>query len=506
MKTEIRRPPEEADSRVARTTRVRITRVRDEFGALTSAASSRYAKVVLAVAGGVALLVASFGLQDTPAYGPTGTLAERIAPEPAMRVPQPAPPTTTAQEAPVDATSTTLNPNAIFVSAALGEENNDGSSLESPLRSLQAALDQVEPGETVYVMDGTYTDLLEPGNAHYILRRGGTPDAWVTVQNAPGHSPIIIASNGNGFEVQANYVEVAGLTVRGEGYDETSDPWGNALLVRNSNHVRLVANTLSNMPTSGISAVESSNLAILNNEVFENAFWSSVQGSGISLWHSKTNGEPPDSDGYHDRILGNRVYRNENRVKSRWKDFAVITDGNGIIIDEGRDTIYTGRVLVANNVIFDNGGRAVMVFKTNNVDVMYNTTFNNGRTEALDGGRGELVAGQATNVRFLNNLVWPRAGLPGLLHSSAENVDTDGNLVITEGDPGDTSRGDIVESADPGLRNPSVDESEADFRPLPNSSAVGLAARVNPLLTYDYNGLDRDPAEATVGAHAAFRQ
>ncbi len=478
-------------------------RVRTYLATLRSVGSSRYAKIALAVSGGLALLVASFGLQNTPAYGPTGTLAQQVAPERAMRVVQPAPPTTTDQE-PVETTSTTLNPNATFVSGALGDDGNDGSSLDNPIRSLQLALDQVEPGETVYLMDGTYRDLLEPGNAHYLARNGGTPDAWVTIQNAPGHSPVIIASDGNGLEVQADYVEVAGLTVRGEGYDETSDPWGNALLVRNSNHVRLVGNTLSNMPTSGISAVESANLAILNNEVFENAFWSSVQGSGISLWHSSTNGEPPDPDGYHDRILGNRIYRNENKVKSRWKDFAVITDGNGIIIDEGRDTVYTGRVLVANNVIFDNGGRAVMVYKTNNVDVMFNTTYNNGRTASLDGGRGELVAGQATNVRFLNNLVWPAPGLPGLLVSSAENVETEGNLVVTDGDAGDVSGRDAVQSDDPGLRNPSISENEADFRPLVGSAAIGRAAEVSPLLTYDYNGLDRDAAEAAVGAHGVF--
>ncbi len=478
-------------------------RLKTELAALQSLASSRYAKTVLAVTGGLALLVASFGLQETPAYGPTGTLAERVAPEEAVRVVQPAPPTTTRDE-PVETTSTTLNPNAVFVSGALGDDNNDGLSLDNPIRSLQAALDGVQPGETVYLMDGTYSDLLEPGNAHYVVRNGGTPDAWVTVENAPGHSPLIIASDGNGLEVQADYVEVAGLTVRGEGYDETADPWGNALLVRNSNHVRFVGNTLSNMPTSGISAVESSNLAILNNEIFENAFWSSVQGSGISLWHSSTNGEPPDPDGYHDRILGNRIYRNENKVKSRWRDFSVITDGNGIIIDEGRDTSYTGRVLVANNVVFDNGGRAIMVFKANNVDVMFNTTYNNVRTDALDGGRGELVAGQATNVRFLNNLVWPSPDLAGLIVRDADNVETEGNLVITSGEPGDVSGQDVVQAADPGLRNPSVDDKQADFRPLSTSSAIGKATDVSPLLTYDYNGLDRDPADATVGAHSVF--
>ena len=295
-----------------------------------------------------------------------------------------------------------LDPMPFFVSPTIGDDANDGTTIESPWASLDEALERIGPGETLYLMDGTYSELGQD-DFHYLVDSGGTEDAWVRITAAPGHTPVLVATDGTALEVRANYVEVSGLTVRGEGFD-VDNSWGVGLGIRRAHHVRIIGNTVSNMPLSGISTVESSNLEIIDNEVFENSFWHDSQGSGISIWHSVDWGQPAGSDGYHDRIIGNRVYRNENRVLSKWNDFTAITDGNGIIIDENRDFNYSGRTLVANNVIFDNGGRGIHVFKSNRVDVVFNSTYRNGRTEGLSSGPSELSASNANDVRFINNL------------------------------------------------------------------------------------------------------
>src|SRR5271168_2997206 len=44
-----------------------------------------------------------------------------------------------------------------FVSSIVGSDNNSGTSASAPLASLQAAANVVKPGDTVQVMNGTYT-------------------------------------------------------------------------------------------------------------------------------------------------------------------------------------------------------------------------------------------------------------------------------------------------------------------------------------------------------------
>jgi len=464
-----------------------------------TAKRSPLAKIGLAVGFGMILAVLSLAVNHSPADGPTATVADEVTGDPLYVVESPAGPPPTMMSS--QAVEAPLNPNAIFVSALSGTGENSGTTIDSPLQSLQTALDRVQPGETIYVMDGRYGELDEPGNAHYVLRRGGTPEAWVRIENAPGHRPEIVATDGNGFEVRANYVEVIGLRVRGEGFDPEGNPWGNGMLIRNSHHVNLVDNEISDMPSNGISAVESSNLGVIGNDVHDNAFWNTAQNSGISFWHSRDHGQPPDADGYYDRIIGNRIYRNENKVMSRWHNYEVISDGNGIIIDAGLDTGYSNRILVLNNEIFDNGGRAVLVYRSANVDVLFNTTYRNARTPELMGGPAELAAGQARNVRFINNLVWPLEGSHGLRLVETDNAETAGNLIVTSGEPGSISSADGVTATAPDLANPSIDENTADFRLRPGSPATGAAVDVSPNVKHDRDGNERSGQPPTVGAY-----
>ena len=44
-----------------------------------------------------------------------------------------------------------------YVSSQIGNNNNVGTSQNAPLASLQAAANVVKPGDTIQVMNGTYT-------------------------------------------------------------------------------------------------------------------------------------------------------------------------------------------------------------------------------------------------------------------------------------------------------------------------------------------------------------
>ncbi|MGF1597356.1 MAG: right-handed parallel beta-helix repeat-containing protein [Acidimicrobiales bacterium] len=408
------------------------------------------------------------------------------------------PETATTEGSPMVAPDT--DPSTFFVSPTVGDDGADGQTAEQPWRTLQPALDRLQPGHTLFLMDGIYTGGTEPGVAHFVINNGGTADAWVRVTAAPGHRPEIVASDGNGISVRADYVEVGGLRVRGEGFDDDNH-YGWGLLIRNSHHVRLVDNEVSDMAVGGISSVESSNLEILYNEVHGNAYWGPEQGSGISIWHSRDAGLGPSPDGYHDRIIGNTVYRNENKVFSEWRDEPIITDGNGIIIDQSKEFGYTGRTLVANNVVFDNGGRGILVLESSRVDIVFNTTYANGRTEGLDGGPVELAAGRSDDVRILNNLAWSRPGAPAVIVAEATGVELGGNVLVTDNDATVATELDVVTRVDPGLRSPGIDPATADFRPLATSLVIDAGLAVDPAIGIDADGRQRIVGPPDVGAY-----
>ena len=395
------------------------------------------------------------------------------------------------------------DPTTFYVSPDLGSDDASGQTPNDPWQSLQFGFDQAQPGQTIYLLDGEYRGETEPGRAHYVMFNSGTRAEPITIAAAPGHQPTLIANAGNGLSIRGDFVTVDGLTVRGENFDaDNSYGWG--ILIRESHHVRVLNSEVSDMAVGGISSVESSSLEIAGNTIYGNSFWGTEQGSGISMWHSADHGQAPDADGYHDRIVGNIVYRNENKVFSRWSpDVDLISDGNGIIIDQSQETGFTGRTLVANNVVFDNGGRGIMVHEAARVDIMFNTTYHNGRTADLSGGPVELSSSRSFDVRILNNVAWGRSEVGPIQSKQSTDVETGGNVVITDieqwANYGVTNL-DTVRLADPGLAAPSLNPEEADFRPNADSVLVGQALESHPWLGFDANGNQRVAGAATVGA------
>jgi parallel beta-helix repeat protein len=62
--------------------------------------------------------------------------------------------------------------------------NNSSGTLSSPWRTIQYAVDNVNIGDTVYIMNGTYNERVQ-------INKSGDVDKRITIKNYPGHSPII---------------------------------------------------------------------------------------------------------------------------------------------------------------------------------------------------------------------------------------------------------------------------------------------------------------------------
>src|SRR5271169_2098640 len=101
-----------------------------------------------------------------------------------------------------------------YVSSEIGNNNNAGTSASAPLATLQAAANLVKPGDTVEVMNGTYS---AGGNDVVDITTSGTASAPITFEAAPGQTPVVNSSGAwNGINIEASYIVVEGFTVVGD--------------------------------------------------------------------------------------------------------------------------------------------------------------------------------------------------------------------------------------------------------------------------------------------------
>jgi hypothetical protein len=350
-----------------------------------------------------------------------------------------------------------------------GSDSNDGLTTSTAFLTLQHAESVTQPGDTVYAMNGTYTNSCA-GCDVLDITIPGTASSWITFKAYPGQTPTISFNGWAGvfFESTAAYIEVNGFTVVGNNANVTlagalaqsttnPDPAYNGNCVsadgRNGtatvrpNHIRIVNNIISECGGAGVGTAWSDYVTISGNTIFNSAWYSIYGASAISTW------EDWNSDsvtGYKMFITGNRIYANLQEVPTVGP--GVILDGEAIIVDSTRNSTYnpandpllpyTGRTLISNNVIYNNGSSAVEVFESDHVDVVNNSSYENVTNPPLS-GRGEMDLNQTSDVNVINNIFYsatgqnPVASVPGTTLSIALNY----NLYYNGSNAGDVSSG-----------------------------------------------------------------
>ncbi len=348
--------------------------------------------------------------------------------------------------------------NTYYVSEQ-GNDANNGTSQNTPWRYLTTAIRKSQPGDTVFVMNGTYRGDMNNGQAHFVVTKNGTADKWIRFKALPGHSPKLLATNTTAVEFyQSSYIEFSGFEVVGQGFSR-SHSYGYGFVANTGHHILIANNEIYGFPVGGIGSQRISQFYIMNNDIHENAYWNDNQGSGISIWRPQNNQYGNDSNGYADYIIGNRVYANENKVYGSGIGFPNnMTDGNGIILDQNNLTGYSGRTLIANNVVFNNGGKGIHVFMSSNADVYNNTTYHNSWTRELTGSRVEIDSYDAKNVRFANNIAVPLPGTAGIEMKNTQNGASYNNIIVNAPALTNDRRVDNV-----GFVNASTNPDVADF-------------------------------------------
>ena len=304
-----------------------------------------------------------------------------------------------------------------YVSSIIGSDNNAGTSASTPLDSLQAAEALVKPGDTVEVMNGTYTG---PSFGNVLtISTSGTAGAPITFEAASGATPVIDSSGcWQGIEIDASYITIKGLTITGDaanynlasataGYS-TGNPNldGNGIACTSGSLIHNIIienNTIYNEPGAGIGTENADYVQILNNIVHDNAHWSAFGASGISVAASENSDTNP---GIHVLISGNIVYGNAQEVPTNTG--GGITDGEGIILDTNSGPTsahpgFVGEFLVENNLVYNNGSSGIESFLTSNAIITNNTLYGNDTGNVQPASDAEILINQSDNDTVTNN-------------------------------------------------------------------------------------------------------
>jgi parallel beta-helix repeat protein len=295
-----------------------------------------------------------------------------------------------------------------------GSSSGNGSKA-APFETIQQALKVVEPGDTILVGAGEYVD---PEGIS--VKKSGTPDAWIKIKAAPGARPKLVSSNWSGIALAfgISYVEIDGFELSWVRHPSLPQTHGTGIApMYATHHIRILNNIIYGFGTAGVGALDTDYIYVEGNVLFNNAKTSPYGGSCISLCRAF---HADDKPGYRNVVRRNVCFDNEllqsTAVTSGGNGHA-LTDGNGIIIDVfnrsranplkkhsedkgGPLAPYYGRTLVENNLLYDNGGRGIHVFRSSNVDVVNNTAAYMNQKSA-DINAGEYTAIESSNVVFL---------------------------------------------------------------------------------------------------------
>jgi hypothetical protein len=394
-----------------------------------------------------------------------------------------------------------------YVSANAGSNSNNGTTTGSALQTLQAAANLTKPGDTVIVESGTYTST--SGGAVLTIATAGTASAPITYEAAPGATVIVNvpSSDSAGINVDASYIVVKGFQVQGDAQSLTlaqaqSQGADNATTANGINigyvgdptivsHVQIDNNTVSYMPGGGIQACYADYVTIQGNTVYGNANYSLYGESGISVYASQNS---DTSTAIKNFIIDNTVYDNQELVIETAT--GNIGDGEGIIIDDNSNSQtngrqYTGGTLVENNLSYQNGSEGIQVGNSSNVDVLYNTTYQNGQSGV---NTYEIAALFAPNAVIENNIMYARTG------DQTENVyDSPGavwNYNVLYNGSTTVSNGANTVTANPLF----VNAAAGNFATTSGSPAIGAANSAFPDAT-DIAGTARPATGAEIGAY-----
>ncbi|MFP5040872.1 choice-of-anchor Q domain-containing protein [Parasediminibacterium sp. JCM 36343] len=390
-----------------------------------------------------------------------------------------------------------------FIDSAKGNNNYNGLSVARAFKTIQKAANLTNPGDTVFIMNGSY--------APFSIPRPGNATHQIVYTNYPVHKPKIVSTSTTYSAVSvsagSNYVTVNGLEVIGWGVNlslatdtitakaalvcpvvgspATSTTYipkynGSGINVSSkkstiiTHHVVISNNIVHDCCNVGIGFGNCDYITVQGNITYNNSWYSPYGTSGISFGNSAN--YDTNTTTYRNIVRNNISY--SNRMYVPFYNDCKITDGNGIILDIPKAD-YNGRSLVANNICFNNGGSGIHTFSTNNVDIFNNVSYLNSASPEINSSN--IYALQAKNIRIMNNIIVARPGKKMNGINATTNLVYDYNIFYGGATYELVGAHSFIQ--DPKFVNPSTDPAIADFRLQANSIGINTGDNSNTTAT-----------------------
>ncbi|BCM88515.1 hypothetical protein IAD21_00348 [Abditibacteriota bacterium] len=414
-----------------------------------------------------------------------------------------------------------------------GSDANPGTSVNQPLQTLQKAGALAKPGDTVWIMAGTYRNAAREtgGGSSSLLsiNTSGTPGAPITWRNYGNDKPELIAQGcWSAIDIKASYIVIDGLTLTGNNDNvrqidaETNaeiDAAKTLALFEASQHKKVIDESVA--PIAKLSSKEVADAVpprpqsvqayapdpafngnginvdcrkgpLYHHFTIRNCTIRKFGTVGISMiatdyytlenndvyenaWYSRYGSSGISQLG--GRNLDNAPgYHNIIRNNRMWNNKCLVRVLNTDSFTDGNGIIldslgdYSGGILIQNNLCFNNGGSGIHIFKSKaQIDVVGNTLWKNQQMWQLY----EIGTHTAVNVRFYNNIVYTDR-YKQVNGKPSDGVTYDYNIYY--GSNMVMTKGEHDLSVDPRFVLPSTNAKVADFRLRPDSPALGTGS------------------------------
>ncbi len=273
-----------------------------------------------------------------------------------------------------------------------GDEGDTGTSPSAPI-TLPEAADRAQPGSVVCLLPGIY-----PVDTSFALPHSGTSSAWIVYKSLDPNNPATITPGWGNFALFEIPVNVRYIEIRDLHFDGQNQA-NNGIYCNGGDHIRIIHNDFRYLGRAGIATYPDDRtgkgcdyLTIDHNSIFHNGYYKGWS-SAISL----------DQNSWFDHYQGFHSYITNNIVSGEFDASNNHSDGNGIIIDNP-DNPDSPPVLIASNVVYQNGGRCILALKTIGYWLVNNTCYKNGLDLAVSANNGEFVVSEGHDNYVVNNI------------------------------------------------------------------------------------------------------
>jgi len=438
----------------------------------------------------------------------------------------------------------------------------DGTEL-NPFSSIDHAAKQANPGDTVFVHEGTYRNsdfndgnIWEGKNLAKITVNGEEGN-YITFKPFPNEKVLLEFDGTYGVLFSnASYIIFEGFEVKGISdsitQDKANDAWGlyinkddgliynledeiginypnpspykrgdkipkepknltkpsyfsgKGIVASKSHHIIIRNNIVRDTPGSGIRSNGSDYVTISNNEVYNCTFYTTAGSGAVTVAEATVIPEGDLFKGPKIILEKNYVHHNENRMVSfaSSKSFLnfVIDEGTGLFLTRN-STYEHGYIQVSNNISAYNGASGIVCHFTNRANIEHNTLYKNGTTN--DSAAGGIGINNADDVSVKNNISYaePDHWALGILANPVTNLVIESNILYNENGEENIERNLGSYSNGWSEINPLLqDPVSGNYNLTSNSPAIDASNTVQSL-TDDILGNGRIDGLSDIGAY-----